>query len=206
MQVELHERRGDTIPEGWGCDERGQLTPDPKKVLNGGGLVPIGGSEATGEISSVKKVPSVQRCSNCQGCFSLKHHLVAGCGMVHPFLLSLRFVVVVQLCILFFCSSCYCCCDFTSLPVVLLNSSTCVIILSNVCYYTFCLQEATKAMAWAWWWRSFAASWPELSSAKTSAPGRTPTRSPTWCVAASWFLQQDLWQKILVLNKIEPFS
>uniref|UniRef100_UPI0037E730D6 uncharacterized oxidoreductase YjmC-like n=1 Tax=Semicossyphus pulcher TaxID=241346 RepID=UPI0037E730D6 len=47
-KVELHDRRGDPIPEGWGCDAKGQLTPDPKKVLNGGGLVPIGGSEATG--------------------------------------------------------------------------------------------------------------------------------------------------------------
>ena len=48
-QVELHERRGDTIPEGWGCDAQGKLTTDPKKVLSGGGLVPIGGSEATGQ-------------------------------------------------------------------------------------------------------------------------------------------------------------
>lgn len=47
-KVELHERRGDTIPEGWGCDPQGQLTTDPKRVLSGGGLVPIGGSEATG--------------------------------------------------------------------------------------------------------------------------------------------------------------
>ncbi|XP_075905389.1 putative oxidoreductase YjmC isoform X2 [Nelusetta ayraudi] len=47
-KVELHERRGDSIPEGWGCDGQGQLTSDPKKVLSGGGLVPIGGSEATG--------------------------------------------------------------------------------------------------------------------------------------------------------------
>lgn len=47
-QVELHERRGDTIPEGWGCDAQGKLTTNPKEVLSGGGLVPIGGSEATG--------------------------------------------------------------------------------------------------------------------------------------------------------------
>lgn len=48
-QVELYERRGDPIPEGWGCDANGKLSTDPKKVLSGGGLVPIGGSEATGE-------------------------------------------------------------------------------------------------------------------------------------------------------------
>uniref|UniRef100_G3NH26 Malate dehydrogenase n=1 Tax=Gasterosteus aculeatus aculeatus TaxID=481459 RepID=G3NH26_GASAC len=47
-KVELHERRGDTIPEGWGCDAQGKLTTNPKEVLSGGGLVPIGGSEATG--------------------------------------------------------------------------------------------------------------------------------------------------------------
>lgn len=47
--MELHERRGDPIPEGWGCDAQGKLTTDPKRVLSGGGLVPIGGSEATGQ-------------------------------------------------------------------------------------------------------------------------------------------------------------
>ena len=47
--MELHERRGDTIPEGWGCDAQGKLTTDPKRVLDGGGLVPVGGSEATGQ-------------------------------------------------------------------------------------------------------------------------------------------------------------
>ncbi|XP_068168219.1 uncharacterized oxidoreductase YjmC-like isoform X1 [Antennarius striatus] len=47
-KVELHDRREDPIPVGWGCDKHGKLTPDPKQVLNGGGLVPIGGNEATG--------------------------------------------------------------------------------------------------------------------------------------------------------------
>lgn len=47
-KVELHERRGDEIPEGWGCDADGKMTCDPKRVLNGGGLVAIGGSEETG--------------------------------------------------------------------------------------------------------------------------------------------------------------
>ncbi|XP_019912127.1 uncharacterized oxidoreductase YjmC isoform X2 [Esox lucius] len=47
-KIELHERRGDIIPEGWGCDSQGRLSTDPRKVLNGGGLVPIGGCEATG--------------------------------------------------------------------------------------------------------------------------------------------------------------
>ncbi|KAL0967870.1 hypothetical protein UPYG_G00258720 [Umbra pygmaea] len=47
-KIELHERRGDMIPEGWGCDSQGRMSTDPGKVLNGGGLVPIGGCEATG--------------------------------------------------------------------------------------------------------------------------------------------------------------
>ncbi|KAJ7998249.1 hypothetical protein DPEC_G00220660 [Dallia pectoralis] len=47
-KIELHERRGDTIPEGWGCDSQGRISTDPREVLNGGGLVPLGGSEATG--------------------------------------------------------------------------------------------------------------------------------------------------------------
>ncbi|XP_018620796.1 uncharacterized protein LOC108942142 [Scleropages formosus] len=47
-KVELHHRRGDVIPEGWGCDSQGRLSTDPAEVLSGGGLVPIGGCEITG--------------------------------------------------------------------------------------------------------------------------------------------------------------
>ncbi|XP_063052850.1 uncharacterized oxidoreductase YjmC-like isoform X2 [Engraulis encrasicolus] len=47
-KVELHDRSGISIPEGWGCDGQGRLSTDPSKVLQGGGLVPIGGSETTG--------------------------------------------------------------------------------------------------------------------------------------------------------------
>lgn len=47
--MELYDRRGDPIPEGWGCDAQGDLTTEPKRVLSGGGLVPIGGKEATGQ-------------------------------------------------------------------------------------------------------------------------------------------------------------
>lgn len=46
-KVELHHRKGEQIPIGWGLDCDGQMTSDPAKVLSGG-LVPIGGSEATG--------------------------------------------------------------------------------------------------------------------------------------------------------------
>uniref|UniRef100_A0AAV2L3Q6 Malate dehydrogenase n=1 Tax=Knipowitschia caucasica TaxID=637954 RepID=A0AAV2L3Q6_KNICA len=47
-KIELHHRRGEEIPIGWGQDSDGKLTPDPSQVLSGGGLVPIGGCEATG--------------------------------------------------------------------------------------------------------------------------------------------------------------
>lgn len=47
-KVELHDRRKEEIPIGWGLDIDGKMTSDPARVLDGGGLVPIGGSEATG--------------------------------------------------------------------------------------------------------------------------------------------------------------
>ncbi|XP_027887455.1 LOW QUALITY PROTEIN: uncharacterized protein LOC114153253 [Xiphophorus couchianus] len=45
----------DPIPDGWGCDPEGHVTTDPKSVLTGGGLVPIGGSEATEELYKVQR-------------------------------------------------------------------------------------------------------------------------------------------------------
>ncbi|KAL2093979.1 hypothetical protein ACEWY4_011291 [Coilia grayii] len=47
-KVELHDRSGLSIPEGWGCDAQGRLSTEPSQVLQGGGLVPVGGSETTG--------------------------------------------------------------------------------------------------------------------------------------------------------------
>nr|ADO28406.1 malate dehydrogenase [Ictalurus furcatus] len=47
-KVELQARNGRSIPEGWGCDANGLPSSDPKAVLSGGGLVPVGGSETTG--------------------------------------------------------------------------------------------------------------------------------------------------------------
>ncbi|XP_066525624.1 uncharacterized oxidoreductase YjmC-like isoform X4 [Hoplias malabaricus] len=48
MIVELHARNGMSIPEGWGCDAEGRFVTDPRAMLSGGGLVPLGGSETTG--------------------------------------------------------------------------------------------------------------------------------------------------------------
>lgn len=49
FQIEVVEKRGATkIPAGWGADANGRETRDPKVVLNGGGLLPLGGQEASG--------------------------------------------------------------------------------------------------------------------------------------------------------------
>uniref|UniRef100_W6NF54 Malate L-lactate dehydrogenase domain containing protein n=3 Tax=Haemonchus contortus TaxID=6289 RepID=W6NF54_HAECO len=48
-KIEVVDRRGGKrIPRAWGADADGIETQDPKEVLNGGGLQPLGGSEATG--------------------------------------------------------------------------------------------------------------------------------------------------------------
>ncbi|XP_002741248.3 putative oxidoreductase YjmC, partial [Saccoglossus kowalevskii] len=44
-KVEFHDRKDISIPNGWGSDSRGIETNDPKAVLDGGGLMPLGGSE-----------------------------------------------------------------------------------------------------------------------------------------------------------------
>lgn len=87
-QVELHDRRGDSIPEGWGCDAQGKLSTDPKKVLNGGGLVPIGGSEATGQSRAdtrLQHAPDWRRflsdCLSLPGVFCLTSGGYKGYGL-----------------------------------------------------------------------------------------------------------------------------
>ncbi|PIO63655.1 malate/L-lactate dehydrogenase, partial [Teladorsagia circumcincta] len=48
-KIEVVDRRGGKrIPRGWGADADGIETQDPKEVLNGGGLQPLGGSEVSG--------------------------------------------------------------------------------------------------------------------------------------------------------------
>jgi len=43
--VSLHQKMGKEIPSGWAVDKSGQSTTDPAAVLNGGGLLPLGGNE-----------------------------------------------------------------------------------------------------------------------------------------------------------------
>jgi len=47
-KVEMCVRKDAEIPLGWGVDEKGDATTDPKKVMDGGGLCPLGGVETTG--------------------------------------------------------------------------------------------------------------------------------------------------------------
>lgn len=37
------------VLSGWGCDSNGVPTTDPNKILNGGGLLPLGCFEETGK-------------------------------------------------------------------------------------------------------------------------------------------------------------
>ncbi|XP_055505078.1 uncharacterized oxidoreductase YjmC-like [Leucoraja erinacea] len=46
-KIEFQHRRGEEVPVGWGCDPDGKDTTDPAKILSGGGLLPLGGNEAT---------------------------------------------------------------------------------------------------------------------------------------------------------------
>jgi len=46
-KVEVHYRTGKKVPLGWGVDSNGDPTTDPAKIIFGGGLSPLGGSEET---------------------------------------------------------------------------------------------------------------------------------------------------------------
>ncbi|XP_065320295.1 uncharacterized oxidoreductase YjmC-like [Gordionus sp. m RMFG-2023] len=47
-KVEYHDRQGIPIPKCWGVNKDGLETQNPKEVLQGGGLLPLGGMEKTG--------------------------------------------------------------------------------------------------------------------------------------------------------------
>ena len=48
-KIEIAERKGkESIPSGWGANERGVEVHNPQVILNGGGLLPLGGSEERG--------------------------------------------------------------------------------------------------------------------------------------------------------------
>ncbi|VDM97074.1 unnamed protein product [Thelazia callipaeda] len=47
-KVEIASRKEQTVPDSWGVDMTGHVSNDPKKILNGGGLLPLGGAELSG--------------------------------------------------------------------------------------------------------------------------------------------------------------
>jgi LDH2 family malate/lactate/ureidoglycolate dehydrogenase len=44
-RITVFEKAGKPIPEGWGIDHTGQITTNPTAVLQGGALMPLGGSD-----------------------------------------------------------------------------------------------------------------------------------------------------------------
>jgi len=55
-KVEIADTEKRPVPHGWGVDQDGRSTTDPKAILDGGGLLPLGGTEDTGGFNSVIKV------------------------------------------------------------------------------------------------------------------------------------------------------
>ncbi|MGQ9552513.1 MAG: Ldh family oxidoreductase [Anaerolineae bacterium] len=47
-KVEVFRRRGEAVPAGWGAGPDGLPSTDPDKIMNGGGLFPLGGPAETG--------------------------------------------------------------------------------------------------------------------------------------------------------------
>jgi LDH2 family malate/lactate/ureidoglycolate dehydrogenase len=44
-RITVYQKAGKEIPQGWGIDSQGQVTSDPNAVLNGGALMPLGGTD-----------------------------------------------------------------------------------------------------------------------------------------------------------------
>ncbi len=44
-KITVYQKTGQPIPAGWGVDATGNVTTDPNAVLNGGALLPLGGTE-----------------------------------------------------------------------------------------------------------------------------------------------------------------
>lgn len=44
-RITVYEKAGKEIPTGWGIDGNGNVTNDPTRVLNGGALMPLGGTD-----------------------------------------------------------------------------------------------------------------------------------------------------------------
>jgi len=44
-RITVYDKAGKQIPEGWGIDGQGTVTTEPSEVLNGGALMPLGGTD-----------------------------------------------------------------------------------------------------------------------------------------------------------------
>lgn len=44
-RITVYDKAGKPIPEGWGIDREGKITTNPKEVLDGGALMPLGGTD-----------------------------------------------------------------------------------------------------------------------------------------------------------------
>ncbi len=44
-KITVYDKAGQNIPEGWGIDQQGVVTDNPKAVLQGGALMPLGGTD-----------------------------------------------------------------------------------------------------------------------------------------------------------------
>ena len=59
--VRCFRRKGESIPNGWGADKHGNETNIPSEVMDGGGLLPLGGNEMSsgykGELFCHNKPP-----------------------------------------------------------------------------------------------------------------------------------------------------
>jgi len=42
-KIAVHKKTGQSIPQGWAINQRGELTQDPSEVIQGGALLPLGG-------------------------------------------------------------------------------------------------------------------------------------------------------------------
>lgn len=47
-KVEIYKRRGHEVPSTWGVEKNGKPTTNPEQILDGGGLLPLGGNEIQG--------------------------------------------------------------------------------------------------------------------------------------------------------------
>lgn len=55
VQIELAERRGESMPSQWGADAQGHPTSDPVDVTQrDGALLPLGGTEETGKFGQIQ--------------------------------------------------------------------------------------------------------------------------------------------------------